>query len=104
MAHEKPRSVVCGGCDNPFVLSARNAREARARGEEPRCHDCRHPAKPIDPAELERLRRWWLKRYSLDEIRELALGLWPELASDTSVTQRAGDDPPSHAERVAVSA
>ena len=25
------------------------------------------------------LREWWLSRYSLEELREIAAGLWPEL-------------------------
>jgi hypothetical protein len=51
-------------------LSAPNTRAARARGEEPRCDDCRHPTK-VDPAEVERMRRWWLARYSLEELMEI---------------------------------
>ena len=27
----------------------------------------------------QELREYWLSRYSLEELRELALGLWPEL-------------------------
>jgi hypothetical protein len=65
---EAPRAVVCGVS---FDLSARNARAWRSRGEEPVCARCRHPAKPPDPAELERYKRWWLARYSIEELLEL---------------------------------
>ncbi len=36
------------------------------------------PARPPDPAEPERYRKWWLERYTLDELRELRrlLGLY----------------------------
>ncbi len=32
------------------------------------------------------MRRWWLDRYTLEEIRELAAALWPTSVPD-------GDDP-----------
>ena len=67
-----PRLVACGDCGSSFELSAQNVRAARAPGEEPLCRECRRPAVAADPAEAERMRRWWLDRYTLDEIRELA--------------------------------
>jgi hypothetical protein len=51
------------------MLSARRLRAARARGEEPICRDCRR--KPPNPAELERMKRWWLERYTFEELLEL---------------------------------
>jgi hypothetical protein len=72
---ELPRLVVCGECGGLFELSARNARMHRARGEDPVCRRCRHPAKPVDQKALERYRRWWLARFSLDELLELGRDL-----------------------------
>jgi len=42
-------------------------------GTEPKCSSCRYGSPK--PVVTEALRRWWLDRYSLDEIRELAAGL-----------------------------
>ena len=30
------------------------------------------------PSEIVEHRRWWLERYTLDEIRELAGAIWPD--------------------------
>jgi hypothetical protein len=68
---EAPRLVRCGTCGGSFELSPRNVRAARARGEEPTCRICRRTAKPPDEAASEKLRRWWLERYSLEELVEL---------------------------------
>jgi hypothetical protein len=32
---------------------------------------CRRPPKPVDEATMERMRRWWLARYSLEELLEI---------------------------------
>jgi hypothetical protein len=53
------------------MLSARNVRAARTSGREPSCWDCQHPPKPADEATMERMQRWWLVRYSLDELLEI---------------------------------
>jgi hypothetical protein len=68
---EASRAVICGECGGSFELHPRNVRAARARGEEPICRLCRRTAKPPDEATIERMRRWWLARYSLDELLEL---------------------------------
>jgi hypothetical protein len=41
---------------------------------------------------MERMRRWWLARYSLDELRDLAAAIWPQLAlpNDTAEGLRSG--------------
>jgi hypothetical protein len=72
---EPGHRVTCGTCGCRFALSARNERAWRARGEAPVCGDCRHPPKP--PAVTEGMRRYWIERFTLDEIRELARGLEP---------------------------
>lgn len=73
MTVEASRAVVCGECGGAFSLHPRNVRAAQARGEEPVCHECRHKPK-VDPAAVERMKRWWLKRYSLEELRETFAG------------------------------
>jgi len=74
--------VICGRCGAGFELSSRNVRAARARGEDTVCHECRHPAKPRD---LAKYRAWWLERFGLVEIRELAEGIW-QCAAPTAGT------------------
>jgi hypothetical protein len=56
-------------------LSARNVRAARERGEEPRCRRCRGIV-DVKPA-TEEDRRYWLDRFTLDEIRAMAGAIWP---------------------------
>jgi hypothetical protein len=68
---EAPREIVCASCGSRYLLSARNVRAWRQRGETPVCARCRHPAKPVDPATMIRMRRWWLDRYSIEELLEL---------------------------------
>jgi hypothetical protein len=70
---EAPRSVRCRKCGSIFGLSARNVRAARQRGREPVCSPCRQTEKPIDEAEMEKLRRWWLEEsgLTLDELLEI---------------------------------
>jgi hypothetical protein len=64
--------VRCSECDAGFELSARREYEHRKAGKRPVCRDCRSHRAPI--VVTESLRRWWLDRYTLDEIRELAEG------------------------------
>ncbi len=37
------------------------------------------PVKPRDALEQARMRRWWLARYSMDELVEIGAMIWPEL-------------------------
>jgi hypothetical protein len=67
--------VSCGDCGCSFELSARNARGHRHRGTTPQCARCRYWAK--EPKVTPAMRRWWLDRFTLDEIREMAAELWP---------------------------
>jgi hypothetical protein len=89
---EVARDVVCGECEQTFQLSARNDREHRRRGTVPRCYDCRHPLKPPDEAELARLREWWLERFTLDELRDLARCIWPGGAESRSKLTAIAED------------
>jgi hypothetical protein len=71
--------VSCGDCGGSFELSARRARIYRNEGTAPRCADCRSAREPVvTPA----LRDYWLDRYTLDEIRELAACLDTLAGSD----------------------
>jgi hypothetical protein len=58
-----------------FPFSPRNVYGWRARGLEPVRHFCRHA--PLKPP-TQRDRRYWLDRFTLDEIRELAGAIWPD--------------------------
>ena len=70
MTVEAPVLVTCE-CGARFTLSARNARQARRRGRSPICPECRHPAKPPTDAQIARYRRYWLQRFTVDELLEL---------------------------------
>ena len=63
-------------CGARFALSARNARAARARGREPICPDCRSVRNRAPIKVTPALRRYWLDRFTREEIRELASGLF----------------------------
>jgi hypothetical protein len=63
-------------CGAIFQLSARNVRAARARGQEPICADCRSVRNRAPLKITPDLRRYWLDRYSPEEIVELASGLF----------------------------
>jgi hypothetical protein len=67
--------VRCAGCGSRLDLSTRRALEHRRAGTEPRCRECRSSRALV--VVTEQLRRWWLDRYTLAEIRELAVGLGP---------------------------
>ena len=63
----------CGDCGASFELSKRNEYGWRSRGLEPRCEWCRRPPKPVTEAD----RRWWLERFSHEEIQGMAAAIWP---------------------------
>jgi len=64
----------CLDCGTAFELSARNTRIHRNRGTSPKCERCRHGAGP--PKVTEAHRRRWLDRFTLDEIQQMAGGIW----------------------------
>ena len=72
------------GCGAQFELSARNARNHRVNGTQPKCRDCRYGHDGA-PRATEAMRRWWLSRYSIDEIRELGRHLDTFAGSDARV-------------------
>ena len=73
---EAPKLVTCRDCGGDFELSARRARDHRKAGTAPRCRPCRegHEA----PKVTQEMRDWWLERFTVDEISELAARMWPE--------------------------
>jgi len=74
-AVEARRSGRYGECGSPLELSGRNVRAARARGEDRRCGPCRGVS-PRVPAPTGAHRRWWLDRFTVDEVRAMAGAIW----------------------------
>ena len=66
----------CGECGGALKLSASSADRYRREGRDPVCSDCRRPK--LSEAQQAKLRAWWLKRYSPDELAELGRMLWPD--------------------------
>jgi hypothetical protein len=70
------RPVRCPECGNVRYLNVREEYRVRIGEATGRCHDCRFPNKHrATPAELRRFARWWLDRYSEEELAGLARGL-----------------------------
>jgi hypothetical protein len=63
--------VRCSGCGYSYLLSTRRARDHRIRGTQPECRECRL-ARSVQVQVTEAMRRYWLDRFSLEEIQELA--------------------------------
>ena len=68
--------LLCEECGGTFELSVSSAGRYRREGREPICRDCRRPELP--EAKRAKLRAWWLKRYTRDELVELGRMLWPD--------------------------
>jgi hypothetical protein len=66
--------VDCEQCGATFRLAKRNLRRHREQNIPHRCLACRHPASVNGPsaAAVAKARKWWLARFSLDELRS-----WP---------------------------
>ena len=77
---ELPVLLSCGRGAS-FELSARNARNHRVNGTDPKCRDCRY-GHDRAPRATEGMRRWWLQRFPLDEIRLLGSELDTLASSD----------------------
>ena len=73
--------VTCDDCHVEFRVDYRTVGQWRRDDRVPVCAWCRGRGrrKPITEEMRQELREYWLSRYSLEELRELALGLWPEL-------------------------
>ena len=70
----------CSECEGTFALSASSAGRYRRDGREPVCRDCRRPK--LSERQQAKLRRWWLKRFSDDELHELGRMIWPDTDSE----------------------
>ena len=66
----------CGQCGGAFELSANSVNRYRREGREPVCRDCRRPE--LSEARQAKLRAWWLKRYTPEELAEFGRMLWPD--------------------------
>lgn len=65
---EPTRDVICPMCGGRRRVSGRHARRS------PVCSLCRHPAKIKAPEDKDR--RFWLERFSDDEILDIAHGIF----------------------------
>jgi hypothetical protein len=65
--------LTCGECGGAFELSARRARIYRNEGTFPRCGECRSTRSHVNVTPA--MRAYWLDRFTLDEIRVLAVEL-----------------------------
>lgn len=65
---------MCADCGVPFELSARNTRIHRNRRTSPKCDPCRDGARP--PRIMQAMRDYWLDRFTVEEIREMAAANW----------------------------
>jgi hypothetical protein len=61
--------VCCSECGDTFMLSSRNEYEHRRSGKPHRCRTCRLPDTDISRERVEDAKRWWLRHYTLDELR-----------------------------------
>jgi hypothetical protein len=50
----------------------------------PRCSRCRHGAKPSKVTQA--MRDWWLERFTIDQIRAMAAGIWPDSGDHEATT------------------
>lgn len=66
----------CAECGGAFQLSPSSVKRYRSAGRVPVCRDCRRPE--LSEKQQAKLRAWWLKRYSQDELVELGHMLWPD--------------------------
>ena len=69
--------VRCDVCGVRFQLTARNVREWRRHGRQPRCLHCRWPHKAMTDAERMKDRTWWIAQSGLSasELYGIAVGL-----------------------------
>ena len=66
--------VGCAVCHRTFELSVRNELRHRRRGVPHLCQWCRLPGTRPSRKADEKLKAWWLERFSLDELRS-----WPPI-------------------------
>ena len=66
--------VLCVDCGYVAELAERNLYEWRKRGGW-RCPECRRPPPKPNAA----MRAWWLRRFTRDELVQLAAAIWPNV-------------------------
>lgn len=73
----EPRVLTtCSVCHIRFDVSARSHRDIKAGRKDPRCvMHARRNARPETVVATHR--RYWLDRFSIDEIVEMATAIWP---------------------------
>lgn len=71
---EAPVRHDCPDCGTAFELSARNTRIHRNRGTSPKCDRFRYGARA--PKVTEAHRRWWLERFTPEELQAMAAAVW----------------------------
>ncbi len=64
----------CRECEDSLALSASSAGRYRRDGREPVCGNCRRPK--LSERQQAKLRAWWLKRFSEDELYEIGRMIW----------------------------
>lgn len=87
---ELPVTLRCTGCGDPYDVTSRTARNAKAGKTRQMCRNCRGEERRKPTAELtsamsararspitEADRQFWLDRFTLDEIREIVFGMYP---------------------------
>jgi hypothetical protein len=66
-------ALRCPSCGTVRQFSpAHESRIRSGKAELTKCRDCRRPR----PKATERERRWWLARFSAEEIREMGRAIW----------------------------
>jgi hypothetical protein len=75
------RSVICPGCGRVRELTDRHVRKIGS--EKTLCNLCRFPARRLPPTNTER--RYWLRRFTDDEIAEMAEALFGAPADKANI-------------------
>lgn len=73
--------VACSVCSLQYDVSGRTFRDIKAKRVQPRCglHRRSDPAGSSrdEHTRVARYRRWWLERFTMEEIREMAVAIAP---------------------------
>ena len=78
--------VCCPGCGNTRTISHRQARRIAHKQASAICRSCRYPAKRGRSSVAERV--FWVERFTLPEIREMAEAIWGPQAVTASSKRR----------------
>lgn len=75
------QTVACPGCGRPRELTDRHVR--RGGSEKTLCNLCRFPSRKIPPTDTDR--RFWLRRYSDEDIAQMAEAITGRMADRASI-------------------